>query len=93
MEALLILKSWPFCALSLCGRNMWSGGGKKGSGIGDFHNYASQAVAAMQLTVFFLLPCQAGLPWLSDEPPPPAPATPQPPALLFQTHQYAHISQ
>lgn len=42
--------------------NMWSGREKKGSGIGDFHNYASQAFATIQPTVSFL-PCQVGLLW------------------------------
>ena len=56
------------------------GGGGERSGIGDFHNYASQAFATIQLTVFFL-PCQVGLLWLVLMQPP-HPQT-QPPALLF----------
>ena len=77
-ETLLILESWPPHGLFLCRRNMWSGGGgkkKKRSGIGDFHNYASQAFATIQLTVFFL-PCQVGLLWLVlMQHPPPNPAS------------------
>lgn len=62
---------------------------KKRSGIGDFHNYASQAFATIQLTVFFL-PCQVGLLWLvlMQHPPPnpaPSPAFLNTPALSHFT--------
>lgn len=63
------------CVEGTCGQE---GGG--GSGIGDFHNYASQDFATtIQLTVFFL-PCQVGLLWLVLMQHPPNQT--RPPALL-----------
>lgn len=67
---------------SLCAVPVWKehvvGGEKKGSGIGDFHNYTSQAFTTIQLTVFFLC-CQVGLLWLSlmNAAPTPTPTQPQ----------------
>lgn len=56
---------------------------KKGSGIGDFHNYASQHFATIQLTVFFLPANWAcsGLPLHSA----PSPAFSNPSALSHFT--------